>query len=306
MKTLAKKALVSLASRFGQYVPTRQSRRFFFERVVPHLLDPAILPHGLAERPAKHFGIDLLCDPYIYVHRNGYWCGIFYEEEMENYLLREIRAGDTVIDVGMNVGHVALPAAKLVGSGGKVFAFEPNTGLTQLVRSLADKQALRQLEIVPCGLGNTDCDLELRMDLDHSGGATFRQEPVFENQAHAIKCSVKRGDSVLSGRELPGRVFLKMDVEGFEVQALEGLWNTLDKVDHAIIEVTPEWLGIEGVTRLFDILHGKMLLAHRINVDGTVGRRVQPADIRGQVNVVFRRASVPRSVLSRPLHTGQH
>lgn len=290
MKTLVKRALVSGAKEVGRYIPTWQARQWFCNHVVPYLLDPAILPSALVERPTKRFGIRVLCDPYVYVHRNGYWCGVFFEEDVENYLLREIRAGDTVLDVGMNVGHVALPAAALVGAKGQVLAFEPNTELVSQVRAVARAQRLDQLEILPYGLGDVEGEFELHMDPAHLGGASFRDGSVdCGSHTRSIRCQVKVGDEVLSSRPLANRVFLKVDVEGFEIQALEGLARTLGRVDHAIVEISPEWLGPRGVKKLFGMMEDSGLHPHLLNVDGTVGQSVLPETVVSQTNVVFRR-----------------
>lgn len=254
-------------------------------------MDPAVLPKGLSERPSKAFGINLLCDPYVYVHQSGYWCGVFYEEELENYMLREIQLGDTVIDVGMNVGHVTLPAATLVGDRGIVISFEPNIDLVQRVQLLADKQKMNNIEIFPFGLGSVNGSFDLVLDPNHSGGATFRNNEIEKSQSMSITCSVKVGDEVLINRQFPGRVFLKMDVEGFELEALEGLSKTLNQVDHAIIEVSPLWLGVDGTIQLFEIMKNHGFCPHHICNDGTVGKTLAPDELSDQVNVLFKRVT---------------
>lgn len=252
-------------------------------------MDPSILPMGLVERRTRHFGISVLCDPYVYVHRNSYWCGIFYEEEVECYIRHEIKAGDSVIDVGMNVGHVALPAAVLVGPQGKVLAFEPNTELASRVRKLAERQRLQQLKILPYGLGSVDGFFELKMEPTHAGGATFRDSFVTEDFSKIIQSEVRIGDTVLATENFTGKVFLKMDVEGFEVQALTGMVKTLSRIDHAIIEISPDWLHIAGIKALFEIMERGGLYAYRLCKDGTVGDRIFPELITSQINVIFRR-----------------
>jgi len=248
-------------------------------------MDPAVLPVGLVSRPLKRIAVRVLCDPYIYVHRNGYWCGVFFEEEVESYLLRELHAGDTVIDVGANVGHVALPAAALVGPSGMVLAFEPNPELAGLVEAAAAAQHL-PLRMHPMALGDTAGVFSLRMDPAHTGGATLRSttDPAMHV---SVPCPVRIGDDVIGA--LGGRVLLKIDVEGFELSVLRGLKNTLQRVDHAILEVSPEWLGSSGVETLFSLMAEAGLSGHRLGVDGSVGPRVAPADIDAQVNIVFRR-----------------
>ena len=289
MKQALKAKLIVIAKWVGPHLPTPISRRWFCDQLIPYLMDPAVLPCGLVERPTKRFGVNILCDPYLYVHRDGYWCGVFFEEEVEAYIARELRPGDTVIDVGMNVGHVTIPAAAVVGPTGKVIAFEPNLDLVRQVGTLAQRQNLAQVRIMPFGLGAVDGMFELRMEPAHDGGATFR--PAFESNAFsvAMKCEVKVGDAVLRDEPFTGRVFMKMDVEGFEIQALEGLSETLSRVDHAIIEVSPEWLHADGVAQLFGIMSNKGLRAFTMGTSGEVGASISPEGITGQVNIVFRR-----------------
>lgn len=290
MKNTLKKILIHAAKGIGQHLPTPESRRWFCDRVIPHLMDPKVLPPGLVERPTRRFGVNVLCDPYVYVHRGGYWCGVFFEEEVEAYIARELKPGDTVIDVGMNVGHVTIPAAVLVGSQGKVIAFEPNIDLVRRVQALADSQNLRQVSIMPFGLGAVDGTFDLRMEPAHSGGATFRCSSAPNDEFSVIlQCEVRVGDSALRDQNFEGRVFLKMDVEGFEVQALEGLNETLSRVDHAIIEVSPEWLTTTGVKRIFEIMSQHGLRAYEIGVCGEIGTAIAAEAVESQANIAFRR-----------------
>ena len=170
-----KRTAAWVASGVGHRLTRPEHRRFLCDRIVPALMDERTLPRKVVEVPLRRIPIRVPCDPYVYVHRNTYWCGIFFEEELESFLLREVRAGDTFIDIGMNVGHVSLPAAYLTGPQGAVHAFEPQAALAALVGQLARQQGLSALQIHNCGLGEKDDELVLRVDPTHLGGATFRQ-----------------------------------------------------------------------------------------------------------------------------------
>ena len=289
----AKSIGISGARYLGRRLPDAASRRWLFDHVVPPLMDPAVLPMGLIDRPLKRIAVDVPCDPYVYVHRNGYWCGVFFEEELESYLLRELKPGDTVIDVGANVGHVALPAAALVAPTGRVLAFEPNPELAALVLASAERQKL-PLVMSAIALGEADGEFTLQMDPAHTGGATLRSvsDPAF---SRSVKCSVQRGDVVMPA--LSGRVFLKVDVEGFERSTIRGLRETLGRVDHAVLEVSPEWLGADGVAELFGLMSEAGFDAFRLRLDGAVGDAVLPEAVTTQINVLFLR-STPAPPLS--------
>jgi hypothetical protein len=142
---------------------------------------------------------------------------------------------------------------------------------------------------LPYGLGSVDGFFDLKMEPTHAGGATFRNSFVTEDFSEIIQSEVKIGDTVLVTENFTGKVFLKMDVEGFEVQALTGMVKTLSRIDHAIIEISPEWLHISGVKALFEIMERKGLYAYQLGKDGSVGDRIFSELITNQINVIFRR-----------------
>jgi FkbM family methyltransferase len=279
-----------LASRVGHRLTRPAHRRFLCDRIVPALMDERTLPRKVVEVPLRKIPIRVPCDPYVYVHRNTYWCGIFFEEELESFLLREVRPGDTFIDIGMNVGHVALPAAYLVGAAGAVHAFEPQPDLARLVGELARQQGLTALHIHNCGLGDQDGELTLRIDPGHLGGATFRSDAAGEAGRVELRVPVRRGDDLLGSARFGGRVFMKIDAEGYELPVLRGLPDTLKKVDAAIIELSPEWLGSAGVEELYALMSAAGLRGHHLLPDG---RRGAPLVVRDagteQQNVLFLR-----------------
>lgn len=284
-KQQVKSLAIRAAERIGPHLPTAGTRRWLWHRGVAPLMDPAVLPKGLVARPLKNMPVVVPCDPYTFVHRNGYWCGVFFEEELEAYLRRELASGDTVIDVGTNVGHVALPAGWLVRPHGQVIAFEPNGELAAIVAKFAADQDL-PVRVFAHGLGETQQSFTLRMEPGQPGMATMRAD-VPDSFSQRLDCVVKVGDEVMP--ELRGRVFLKIDVEGLELQVLRGMPRTLGRVDHAVIEVSPEFVGADGVAALLDLMAAHGLVAHHLDEDGRVGRRVTAGDITAQINVVFRR-----------------
>jgi len=89
---------------------------------------------------------------------------------------------------------------------------------------------------------------------------------------------------------------LIVDVEGFERSTIRGLRETLRRVDHAVLEVSPEWLGVDGVEELFGLMSEAGFDAFQLRLDGTVGQAVRPEAVTTQVNVLFLRATPARSL----------
>lgn len=146
--------------------------------------------------------------------------GSRYEERFDSALLSAIRSGDTVWDIGANVGLYTEKFARRVGASGQVVAFEPSPKNAETLRmrftdtnrvtifsvALADEPGTASFYANGSSDGTTD-SLVARND-----GAVQHQ------------IEVHRGDEFLKG--FPPNV-IKIDVEGFELEVLRGLREVL-------------------------------------------------------------------------------
>src|SRR5260370_4391252 len=64
-------------------------------------------------------------DPSMRRTFRAYALNRVHEESTTSLFRSIVKEGDVVVDVGANVGYFTLLAAKLTGSNGKVYAFEP-------------------------------------------------------------------------------------------------------------------------------------------------------------------------------------
>jgi FkbM family methyltransferase len=141
-----------------------------------------------------------------------------YEGALSDALLELVRPGDCVWDVGANVGQYAGRLAELVGSAGRVVAIEPSPAscaeLEKLRASAGPWLAVRQL-----ALGEHDGEAVFSME----GGATGdRNHLAHPGQAGDVRVRVARADSLLvEGERVPN--VIKIDVEGFEGEVLQGM-----------------------------------------------------------------------------------
>lgn len=144
-------------------------------------------------------------------------------------VLKSIAHGDVMLDVGANIGtHTVALAPNFK----RVIAFEPNIALTHVVRANAAAAGLSNVEVVPAGLSDANKSASLFYPPNHmSWGALSGGPGTIE-----IKIDLRRGDDVVASMLASGeRVsFIKIDVEGHESEALEGLQSTLRR-DHPIV-----------------------------------------------------------------------
>lgn len=150
----------------------------------------------------------------------GEWC------EFEIQLLRHfIGLGDTVIDVGANIGTHTVAFANLVGPGGLVHAFEPQHRNFVM---LAGNVALNALENVVChqkAVGNANGEISLPPMPPSDTNFNFSAVAIAEGSETGARVPIVMLDSL----ELPACRVIKIDTEGMEPQVLAGAQKLIER-----------------------------------------------------------------------------
>jgi len=138
------------------------------------------------------------------------------------FLECHIKPGMTVIDIGANLGMYSLAIAKLVGESGRVYAFEPAPSLYRAAaRNIQrnDMAGIVRLENVALGskTGNA---------LLYPGGFNSGNSRLVASSRHpdAVRVSLSRLDDILPDLSVD---WIKIDVQGWEVEVLRGMQETL-------------------------------------------------------------------------------
>jgi membrane glycosyltransferase len=137
-----------------------------------------------------------------------------------------VKSGDLVFDVGAHVGDRIAAFRKL---GARVVAVEPQPALVKVLRVLYGRD--RAVAIEPQAVGRTGGTVALNLNLANptvsSASQAFVQAaagaPGWEGQAwtRTIPVPLTTLDALIARHGMP--VFIKIDVEGFEAEALAGL-----------------------------------------------------------------------------------
>jgi FkbM family methyltransferase len=163
-----------------------------------------------------------------------------YEVLLTGAMQRAVRPGDTIWDVGANVGDYATQFADWVGPAGQVYAFEPSreTG-TRLALACAGRA---NIALLPLGLSDRSGEAKLLRG-DDADGATARVAEADDAGAVASGAfdtvALARGDDLIATGLATVPTLIKLDVEGHELDVLHGLANTLAdrRLAHLFIEV---------------------------------------------------------------------
>ena len=163
---------------------------------------------------------------------------------------RLLRPGHTVLDIGANHGVYALVAGKQVGAQGKVFAFEPNSQLCDLLRASVSVNGLDPvIQVVHCAVADTDGETVLAFDEHWAARGQIRPDVEgvsprddASRRSERVRCVAL--DSFLGGLGRSVDV-VKMDVEGSEGLVLEGMKNLIERSPHLkiMMEFCPSMLA---------------------------------------------------------------
>ena len=171
-------------------------------------------------------------------------------ESREVRILRSaIGPGDTFLDVGANHGTYAVQLATSVGPSGRVVAFEPQPRLAAVIRRSFAENGYRQASVLEIGCGERSGTANFYIPSGHSGPATLYVDYGQSRRARQVTVRTERLDDILAGEALPGRVAMKLDVEGAEVAALRGAARLLrDRRPFVLFEVNADSLRAAGQT----------------------------------------------------------
>lgn len=152
--------------------------------------------------------------------------------------------GDLAVDAGAHVGTLTLAMARSVGQTGKVFALEPTPRLAAMLsRSAAINSFEGSISVVACALGSKEGQGELATDEVYGHNSLL---PLI-NATGSVTVPIRRLDDVLPPGSKP--TLIKLDVEGFELEAWKGMAATVAASPSlsVIVEFGPSHLARAGV-----------------------------------------------------------
>jgi FkbM family methyltransferase len=145
----------------------------------------------------------------------------------------------TVVDIGANSGQFALAARKAFASA-RILSFEPLPAPASRYRRVfaADHMAtLRQVAIAP-QRGQTNIHVSRRDDSSSLFPIGEEQAVIFPgtSEVRTELVDIAPLDCLVSAGEIQGPALLKLDVQGFELQALQGCGSLLDRFAYVYVE----------------------------------------------------------------------
>ncbi|TRX24139.1 FkbM family methyltransferase [Flavobacterium franklandianum] len=139
----------------------------------------------------------------------------------------KVKEDDLVLDAGANCGHLSIFFSKLVGKNGIVYAFEPDifninriNSNTQLNKDLFDNIKIEELL-----LWNENKLVDF-----YEAGTVGSSAVWIPDTDKCVKKEAVRIDHWVTKNNIKKLDFIKMDIEGAEIEALDGCVQTIENL----------------------------------------------------------------------------
>jgi len=196
------------------------------------------------------------------VHAQNHWIEIFekpnisplkkdkiYEQETTLFIRKYLNEGDTVWDVGANIGYFTLEFARSVGPKGKVLSFEPHPEIFQVLERNIIRNKYLNIITHNQACGSEPGQTKLFFSTENEGNHKIVENSNSNNFALTEVVSL----SNFLGEYSPA--LIKMDIEGAELLALQGLGQ--DNLKNLAIDFVIEYHPYE--MSFFDIEGSQVL-----------------------------------------------
>lgn len=169
-----------------------------------------------------------------------------YEPAVTRIFKENITNGCVVLDIGAHIGYYTLIAARLVGKEGHVFAFEPNPTNFGLLKKNVEINGYTNVTLVQKAISNKTGKAELYLNEVSSGGHSIFDP---HDGSRTVEVDVTCLDDYF--KDYGGTInFIKMDIEGAEALAIQGMSLLLAKNQNVkiITEFSPCAIRKAGIT----------------------------------------------------------
>lgn len=211
--------------------PLRLSRKIPILGGVIHRISHRLLPANervwaqVQSGPAR--GIRLELNP----RTGGAYVRGDVEIAIQNLLFERLRPGMVFYDLGANIGFFSLLAARLVGSQGRVFSFEPDAEVAARLRRNVEHNGFSNTTVVEAGIWSASKTVWfVPADTTSPDRGTGRIMTTAETAGVPIRC-IALDDFIQTA---PPPDAIKCDVEGAEVEVLNGAEELL-RSQHPLI-----------------------------------------------------------------------
>ncbi len=158
-----------------------------------------------------------------------------HDPQITRFLCHRLRPGGVFVDMGAHIGYYTLLVSRLVGPQGKVFAIEPSPSTAARLSEHLIHNGCRNTYLLELAMADRNGNREfLEFGASTLSGlmpppnqAPLPREGLTPQRSLNVECRTL--DSLVEDSTVSSPDFVKIDVEGLEISALQGMERILDQ-----------------------------------------------------------------------------
>lgn len=151
-----------------------------------------------------------------------------YEKETFDFFGKNIAPDHTVLDIGAHIGLYSVFFSKRISGNGRVICFEPTPGTFAILQQTVQLNQLGNCTLVNAAIAEKSGTLKFNLTTHNGEGSNANSLVRTDRTVNAVDVKVYSIDDYRCAEKLKIDV-LKIDVEGYELNALKGAKETFER-----------------------------------------------------------------------------
>lgn len=179
-----------------------------------------------------------------------------HEPLTTHLILSEIKEGMICLDLGSNIGYYAIIESNIVEKSGKIFAIEPSPINFPILKTNLENQKMKNYIATNIAIGDKNEEMEFIVSKKSNWSKIRIDNEEINPDDEVIKIPVKTLDLFVKENNIEKIDIIRMDVEGYEYNILNGSKNVLEEYRPKLfIEVHKMYLGTKKTFEMLKFLH---------------------------------------------------
>lgn len=203
---------------------------------------------GIEVTSTTSFGARLRCLSTDILQAYILYFGV-WEPNLTAFLQRRLQPGDVFVDVGANIGYFSLLASRRVSPHGSVVAIEASPSIYRALLGALGLNGVDNVRAVNVAAGRESALVDVYLANNQNLGATS----TMRSRGRALEARVRSEPlaTILRKDELSRARIVKIDVEGAEVDVLQGILSDMSAFPQNtefVVEMSPAAIRAQGAS----------------------------------------------------------